>query len=330
MTPGAFSLARLLGRDYGLRCVLFHRIEDAPSAFTRDLDVGISAERFEGLIQFISSQYSPVDFETVTALRERDYLSERAVLVTFDDAYRSVATHAAVICKRYGVPAVFFVSGGLVGNTTLSSDNLICWIANTYGFEALNAAARSTAGKEIEPLSSVRQLIGDFLPGLSNQQIQLFLQETCDRLALDAAALAQEAQLYLNPGDFPGLIDCRFELANHTLSHARCRTLAPDETVRQIDGNQALLRDLTGRDSRAFSVPYGSPRDLTPDVLRRLELTGENVVFVVEGLPNPQLLDLGHINRVSLKGKNAADGFCDIEVMPRMRAIRDTLTRGRA
>jgi hypothetical protein len=75
-------------------------------------------------------------------------------------------------------------------------------------------------------------------------------------------------------------------------------------------------------------VPYGSPRDLTPDVVRRLESTGEGVVFVVEGLPNPPALDLSHIDRVSLKGKNAAEGFWDIEILPRMRVIRETLARG--
>jgi hypothetical protein len=61
MTPGAFSLARLLGPDYGLRCVLFHHIEDQPSSFTRGLDVGISVERFERLIEFISTHYTPAE-----------------------------------------------------------------------------------------------------------------------------------------------------------------------------------------------------------------------------------------------------------------------------
>jgi peptidoglycan/xylan/chitin deacetylase (PgdA/CDA1 family) len=328
MNPGAFSLARLLGTDYGLRCVLFHHIESEPSSFTRGLDVGISAQRFERLIQFISTHYSPVELETVIGAGQGDHLPERAILVTFDDAYRSVATHAAPICKQYGVPAVFFVNGALVGNTTLSSDNLICWIANTHGFDVLNAAARATVGNAAEPLSSVGQVVGEFLPGLSNQQIELFLRDACDRLAIDTAALAEEAQLYLNPHDFRELFDCRFEVANHTLSHARCRTLTREEAALQIDGNQELLRDLTGRRSRAFSVPYGSPRDLTPDVVRRLESTGEGVVFVVEGLPNPPALDLSHIDRVSLKGKNAAEGFWDIEILPRMRVIRETLARG--
>lgn len=329
-TPGAFALARLLGANYGLRCVLFHHIEEEPSAFTRGLDVGISAERFERLIEFIATHYSPVDLETVISASDGAALPERALLVTFDDAYRSVATDAAPCCKRYGVPAVFFVNGALVGNADLSSDNLICWIANNHGFDVLDAAARATVGNATEPFRTVGQVIGEFLPGLSSQQIEVFLADACGRLDVDRAALAREAQLYLNPSDVPGLLDCGFELANHTLSHARCRTLAPEETVRQIDGNQAVLHDLTGRRSRAFSVPYGSPRDLTPDVVRRLESTGENVVFVVEGRPNPEQLDLTHIDRVSLKGKNAADGFWDIEILPRMRDIRETLTRGRA
>jgi hypothetical protein len=61
-------------------------------------------------------------------------------------------------------------------------------------------------------------------------------------------------------------------------------------------------------------------------VVSRLEATGQRVVFVVEGLPNRRLLDLSHIDRVSLKGKSAAEGFWDIEVLPRTRRVRDALT----
>ena len=307
--PGAFSLVDLLGRDYGLRCVLFHHIEDEASALTRGLDVGVTAERFERLIDFVSRNYSPVDLEAVIRHAEGDDLPERAILVTFDDAYRSVATQAAPICKKYGVPAVFFVSGGLIGNTNLSSDNLICWIANNHGFEVLNAVGRSVAGDAIEPLHSVSQVIGQFLPRLNSTQIDRFLDEACNHLAIDRVALARDAQLYLNPDDLRGLRDCGFEFANHTLSHARCRTLPPEETARQIDGNQALLLEMTGCRSRAFSVPYGSPRDLTPDVISTLKSTGQGLVFVVEGQPNRRALDLGHIDRVSLSSRNAAEGF---------------------
>jgi hypothetical protein len=83
MTPGAFSLARLLGPGYGLRCVLFHHVEDESSVFTRGLDVGISEERFERLIKFISSHYSPVDLETVIAAGERGHLRDLESIVLF-------------------------------------------------------------------------------------------------------------------------------------------------------------------------------------------------------------------------------------------------------
>jgi peptidoglycan/xylan/chitin deacetylase (PgdA/CDA1 family) len=330
MTPGASSLVRLLGRDYGLRCVLFHHIEADACAFTRGLEVGVSVERFERLIDFISRHYCPVDLETVIRGVEQDGLPERAVLVTFDDAYRSVATQAAPICERYGVPAVFFLNGALIGNTALSSDNLLCWIANTHGFETLNAAARALVGDAIEPLRSVNQIIRQFLPRLSNEQIEAFLDDVCERLAIDPAALAHDAQLYLNPDDLRRLLDFGFEVANHTLSHARCRALQPEETERQIDGNHDLLLEMTGRHCRAFSIPYGSRRDITADVVSRLESTGEKAVFVVEGLPNRRALDLSYIDRVSMKGKNAAEGFWDIEVLPRIRRIRNELNGLRA
>ena len=50
----------------------------------------------------------------IQALNERAPLPERAVVITFDDAYRSVYTQAAPMLERYGYPYAIFVSTGYI------------------------------------------------------------------------------------------------------------------------------------------------------------------------------------------------------------------------
>src|ERR1700730_2347856 len=91
--PGCFALAKLLGPRYSFRCVLFHKIADTDSAFTRGLGVTITRSNFEAALKFLTRHYTPVRLHDVLA--DADSLPPRPVLVTFDDAYASVCEFAA-------------------------------------------------------------------------------------------------------------------------------------------------------------------------------------------------------------------------------------------
>ena len=86
--PGSFGMARLLGPQYSLRCVLFHDISDTESSFTKGLGVTITRQHFEAALKFITRHYTPVSLQDVIADSDGRGLPPRPVLVTFDDAYR--------------------------------------------------------------------------------------------------------------------------------------------------------------------------------------------------------------------------------------------------
>src|SRR5580700_28457 len=123
---------RLPGLQYSLRCVLFHDISSRLSPFTKGLGVTMSPDHFEARIRFLAQHYTPINLGTFLAGAQGGKLPGRPVLVTFDDAYASVAEVAAPICHKYNVPALFFVSGSLIGNRDLAMDNFLCYVANTF------------------------------------------------------------------------------------------------------------------------------------------------------------------------------------------------------
>ncbi len=146
-TPTSLStgaISRLLPRS-GVRSLPFHEVAPAPSRFTDGLGVTVSPTDFEARIEALRHNYRPIGLDEVLAAgRGEPGAADGSVLVTFHDAYGSVARVAAPMLRRLGVPAVFFVNGAFVDGAHLILDNLICYVRNTAG-PGLRDAARKWA-----------------------------------------------------------------------------------------------------------------------------------------------------------------------------------------
>ncbi len=320
----SFGVANLMGPGYGLRCVLFHDISDQPSPFTDNLGVTLGTRDFEARIKFLAEHYHPVGLDAVLG-QSNAATVKRPVLVTFDDAYASVALHAAPICRKYNVPAVFFVNASLVGNQELALDNLVCYVVNVQGMDVINRAAEDVAPGTGLKLTSMGEVFSEFLPTLSLHDRDKFRTLLCAMAGIDTAELARKQQPYVTVEQLQALASSGFEIANHTYSHVHCRVLSGKGFEMEIDQNKLKLETMLGRPVRAFSVPYGFSADLTPGLAAHLRGTGHEAVFLVESRANTSSTDLRRLNRVSVRTTSDADFFGELEILPRMRSIKDRL-----
>lgn len=325
--PGRFGLAKVLGPSYSLRCVVFHHISDNESPFTSGMNVRATIQEFEAALKFLTTHYSPVRLDDVLAAPKGRQLPPRAVLVTFDDAYASVVEAAAPLCRKYGVPAVFFINAAFLDNQCLAPDNLICYVANVYGMEKVNAAARSSRRNEIFQLHSLAEVFGSFLPSLTLDERKEFLGALVRSAGIIEGQLAAGAALYLTREQLRELRSFDFEIGNHTYTHVHCRGLAQSEFAQEIDRNKSELETASGVKVRSFSQPYGSSKDLTRDLADHLERTGHEAVFLSESVANPQDFDRFRLNRVNTRTDGDNWLFFDLEVLPRLRLTRNRLFR---
>ena len=90
--------------------------------------------------------------------------------------------------------------------------------------------------------------------------------------------------------------------------------------------NKAELENITGRPVRAFSQPYGSSEDLTPELLEHLNDSGHEAAFLSESVANPRGADRYHLDRVSTLTTTYEDLFLSLEINPRLRATRNRWT----
>ena len=322
--PGSFGMARFLGPRYSLRCVLFHDISDTESSFTKGLGVTVTRKQFEAALKFITRHYTPVGLQDVIEASGPG-LPPRPVLVTFDDAYASVSEFAAPLCSKFGVPAVFFVNGGCLDNRQLALENLLCYVANVCGLDTVNAAIRSVTGTGDLEVRSLAQVFSVFLPRISLLGREAFRSALVQLARISEGDLAAEAGLYLSSQQLRDLANFKFEIGNHTYTHANCRTLSAGDLVGEIDKNKAVLEATSGTKVRSFSVPYGSSADLTTDLEAHLQRSGYKAVFLAEGRANSSRTHESHLDRVSIKASTNATFFSEIEILPRLRTIRTSL-----
>jgi peptidoglycan/xylan/chitin deacetylase (PgdA/CDA1 family) len=325
--PGRFGLARFFGPQYALRCILFHDIADTESSFTKGLGVTVTRKDFEAALKFITRHYTAVSLQDVVADRDGRELPSRPVLVTFDDAYVSVREFAAPLCAKFGVPALFFVNGSCLGNRRLALENLLCYVANQIGLGTINAAIRSVNGNGEFEVASLSEVFSRFLPKTSLLARDAFRDALVELSRIDESGLAAEAGLYISDQHLRDLVAFKFEIGNHTYSHANCRTLSTRDFAGEIDRNKAVLESASGTRVRSFSVPYGSSADLTGDLAAHLEHSGYEAVFLAQGLANTSHARGSQLDRVSIKASTDAALFSEIEILPRLRTIRNSMVR---
>jgi peptidoglycan/xylan/chitin deacetylase (PgdA/CDA1 family) len=304
-----------------LRCVLFHHIAASDGPFTRGLGVTVSQSAFESRIRFLSRHYQPISLDGLLASNGK--LPARPVLVTFDDAYGSVARQATPTLRRWGVPAVFFVNAASVEGNHLPVDNLVCFVANTVGIGAVRSAVAEIGIPETVSLDAPHDVIARVVSRLNQAELEQFVTALLARCPSEPLREAHRANLLLSPSELRSLPGAGVEIGSHTYHHVWCRHL--DHAAAQIEviHNSQALEAITGHSVRAFSVPYGHRFDLTPTVAAAIQRAGHRATFLVESRPNRQPTDLAAVQRISLGDESDLGTAMALEVLPLLRGLRD-------
>lgn len=324
--PAGFRLLRLLGPAASLRCVVFHDVSDGHSPFLRGLGVSIAPGAFEQALIYFRRYYTPVALEQLIEAGTEG-LPPRPLLVTFDDAYASVAETAMPLCRKYGIPVAFFISSAFLDNRRIALANLACYVANVFGMDVINRAARDAGGVWARPVRNPGQLSARFLCSAPQESRQAFADALLRLAGAGEGDLARASGLYLSSEQVRDLARSGVEIGNHTYSHAHCRSLSPADFAGEIDSNKERLEAASGAKVRAFSVPYGSPKDLTADLARHLRLSGHSAVFLSQNAANPLRAHPHRLDRVGTRGGSERRLFCEIELLPRLRAVRNRWLR---
>jgi peptidoglycan/xylan/chitin deacetylase (PgdA/CDA1 family) len=303
----------------GLRAVLYHHVTDHASSLVDRLAVSTPPDVFESHVRKLARDYEIVSLDEVLS----EKLPRRALLITFDDGYRSVAELALPILRRLGVPSLFFVTGACLEHDSLPLDNLLSHLCATVGLDRLGAALDPDS-RAAGSFSHVLDLVAA-MPYPRRLRVG---NELAERFELDQARLRSESGIFLDPDDLAGLAAFGCEVANHTRAHLFCRSIVDETSAHdQLVEHARRLESLTGRPVRAFSYPYGHRDDATPIVERVLRESGHEASFLAESRPHPRGTVGSLWNRVALDGCPAWRVGAELELMPALRAAHDRVRK---
>jgi peptidoglycan/xylan/chitin deacetylase (PgdA/CDA1 family) len=97
--------------------LLFHDV--SPEAAGKAPNITITPERFREIVAWLADHgYTGVSArDCLQGESRREAISGKPVVITFDDAYASIAEHALPVLKSYGFRATVFVVTSLIGRT---------------------------------------------------------------------------------------------------------------------------------------------------------------------------------------------------------------------
>ncbi|MFJ9845474.1 polysaccharide deacetylase family protein [Kitasatospora sp. NPDC101155] len=212
---------------------------------------------------------TPVSLEAVLqAVTERRPLPPRSVLVTFDDADRSVLTHALPALDARGIPATAFVISELIG-----TERPFWWHEADFLARHGGRARSLDCGHPSQLLPRLKAM-----PDPDRRRSLHELRVSADR--------RPPRQEQLTPADLLALRDGGVAIGNHTHGHP-CLGRCDDATVRaEITGAHEALTHWLGEPPTAFAYPDGGHDPRAETVLQEL---GYRLGFLSDHRLGPRL-----------------------------------------
>jgi peptidoglycan/xylan/chitin deacetylase (PgdA/CDA1 family) len=301
LPPVSAVVASLARRDRGrpdrLAVLTYHRVGTAEDGGYPGI-VSATTATFAEQMAWLAEDYHPISLAELLARRDGGpALPKRAVLVTFDDAYRCFASEAWPILRAQGVPAALFVPTAYPGN----ADRDFWW---DRLYRAVHAAP-AVAGEAVRttPLGPVDTRSPD-----AHRRSFAGLRDAVKALPHDeamAAVLATVEQLGgVSPRpsvlDWPTLRSLQAEgvaMGVHSRTHPLLDRLPVERLDDEIDGARQDLERELGRVEPAIAYPNGNH---SPAVLAAVERAGLRLGFTTqrgtEDLTRPAWLTIRRIN----------------------------------
>jgi peptidoglycan/xylan/chitin deacetylase (PgdA/CDA1 family) len=255
--------------------------------------IGATPEEFDEQMRFLSSFYRPLSLAELLAIRRGEApLPPRAVMVTFDDGYRSVAEHAWPIMQHHGVPLTLFVPTAYPGDP----GRAFWWDRLWRALGSEDAVVSTPLGDlpvrtPAERLRTYRQLRG-YLKSLEHERAMAIVADLSG--GSGATALAPSV---LGWEELRRLAAEGAAIGSHSRTHPLLDKVARAEASREILDSLGDLERELGPTPRVFAYPGGG---FDGGVATILEEEGFELAFLttrgLNDLSRPDWLRLRRIN----------------------------------
>jgi peptidoglycan/xylan/chitin deacetylase (PgdA/CDA1 family) len=283
----------------------YHRVDEPPARpWLYPPLLSATPSGFEQQMRELAAHYRPIGMpDVVAAHRGERALPRRAVLVTFDDAYRDFGQHAWPILRRLGIPATLFVPTAYPdAGQPFWWDRLWDALRSATAPAILTPLGRLELTGERDRLRAARALV-DFHKGLAHDEAMQSVAFIVERLAPPEVAHSD----VLGWDELRALAREGLHVAGHSRTHPVMTRVSPDVLAEEILGSQRDLgRELPGAaDGSVFAYPAGQHDRRTRSALSEL---GVELAFTTErGVNQLGRDDPFALRRVNVGGRSGPE-----------------------
>jgi len=293
--PG-FPVA-LAAREFDvLRVLTYHRVCELKDTLWLDPRlISATPVAFARQMRYLAEHYHVVSMaEVLNAVENGTRLPRRAVLLTFDDAYRDFGEIAWPILKRYRLPVMLFVPTAYPDHPERAFwwDRLYRAIAYTSHTDLretpLGPLSLGTSDQRKDSLYKVQS----YAKTIPHARAMAFVDEVCTRLGYKQI----EQETVLGWEKLRSLMKEGVALAAHTRTHPIMTQLSPEQVREEITGSLQDLRREIGSVLPVFSYPGGKHDDTVVRILKEEGFVMAFTTFGRNKLNSENLLRLGRTN----------------------------------
>ena len=262
-----------------LRVVTYHRVADKKTSCTLNPRlISATPADFDEQMAHLAKNYDVMSMpEVLDAIENRSPLPSRAVLITFDDAYRDFGETAWPILRKHRLTATMFVPTAYPGQPEHRFwwDRVYQVILGTTRTALTGTRVEVKLGSPEERRASLRR-IQAYIKSVPHEEAMALVDRVC---AICGEARTDQRDV-LSWNELRELAGDGVTLGAHTQTHPLLTRLSLAEARREIRGSQGDLRRETGSALPIFCYPNGSYNDNIVRIMREenfvLSLTTED------------------------------------------------------
>jgi peptidoglycan/xylan/chitin deacetylase (PgdA/CDA1 family) len=272
-TPWGWRTLGAALRAPGVIVLTYHRIVgDAPSL------PGISVAHFAEQMKWVRENCDPIGPDALVERSRAHRRARPAVLVTFDDGYRSYHDLAYPVLKRYDIPAINFLVTGLVDEPVMMWTDRVQWATLTTPLPSVSVPWMNGGAAIALPDQAARERFGlaarTLLKAIPDAERVARVEDLIGRLG---GSPPRERQM-TSWDEVRRTMDLT-TYGGHTHTHCILSRLDRESAAREIRTCRDRIAAETGCTPTFFAFPNGSAADFTNETQDVLREHGFRIAF---------------------------------------------------
>jgi peptidoglycan/xylan/chitin deacetylase (PgdA/CDA1 family) len=255
--------------------LLNHRVLDIddPEMLYSIPGMTITPAVLEAQLNFLKKRFKILSTGSLQELLEKGMpLPHRSVLITFDDGWRDNYVNALPILKAAGVPAIIFITAGLVETADMVWFNKAIMIFKSGKIEPekIMSIVRSICRDPAPPAELPEDIVG-FVDMLKPYNIKV-INEVLDRLFKESCLEKNNNSDYRNILSWDEIAEMKsagIEFGSHGMSHGILPLLGREDIKWELAQSKKIMESKIGSAIDTFAYPNG---DYNSEII---DITGE-------------------------------------------------------